>query len=97
MNKPWVCITMDYMKATTTSADAVTKSNVEGFTPGDIVQWSHELKGRAVSAYGEVSAVMRKNMWVNLLGKEWKVAIHEAILVYRPETEEENEENEEND
>jgi len=81
---------MVYMKSTSpTGAAAVKNSGNEGFVIGDIVQWTHEHKGRAVAAFGEVSSVMRKNMWVSLLGKEWKVSIHDASLVYRPETEEE--------
>ena len=75
---------MIHMKATNTTAAVIVKtSGEEGFLAGDIVQWTHEHKGRGVTAYGEVSGVMRKNMWVSLLGKQWKVNIHEASLVYR--------------
>ena len=83
-----------HMKATNANTATIVKnSGDEGFVTGDIVQWTHEHKGRGVAAFGEVSSVMRKNMWVSLLGKEWKVNIQEATLVYRSETEEENEEN----
>lgn len=82
------------MRSTSTiGATTVKNSGNEEFIVGDIVQWTHEHKGRGVTAYGEVSGLMRKNMWVSLLGKEWKVNIHDANLVYRPETEEENKEN----
>jgi hypothetical protein len=75
---------MIQMKATTRAASAIKKSGIEEFKPGDIVQWAHEQKGRAATAYGEVTSVMRKNMWVNLLGKEWKVSLQEASLIHRP-------------
>jgi hypothetical protein len=47
-----------YMKATSSSAVAVKKTGIEQFEPGDIVQWAHEQKGRAVTAYGEVTSIM---------------------------------------
>ena len=77
---------MVHMKATNTTAAVIVKnSGHEGFLTGDIVQWTHEHKGRGVDAYGQVSDIMQKNMWVSLLGKEWKVSILEANLIYRPE------------
>ena len=79
---------MVHMKATSTAANNMKKSGIEEFEPGDIVQWAHEQKGRAVIAYGEVTSVMRKNMWVNLLGKEWKVPLQEANLIHRPVSQE---------
>mgnify|MGYP003633180381 FL=1 len=77
-----------HMKATSSSAMVVKKTGIEQFEPGDIVQWAHQQKGRAVTAYGEVTSIMKKNMWVNLLGKEWKVSILDASLIHRPELKE---------
>ena len=86
---------MIHMKSTNpTTATTVKNSGNEGFVVGDIVQWTHDHKGRGVIAYGEVSGIMRKNMWVNLLGKEWKVNIQEAALIHRPEPVTEAEDNE---
>jgi len=79
---------MVHMKATSSSAMIVKKTGIEQYRFGDIVQWSHEQKGRTVTAYGEVTSIMKKNMWVNLLGKEWKVSIQDASLIYRPELKE---------
>ena len=77
------------MKSTsTTGAMMVKNSGTEEFVVGDIVQWIHEHKGRGLTAYGEVSGIMQKNMWVSLLGKEWKVSIHDASLICRPEAKE---------
>ena len=86
---------MIYMKATDTNTAAIVKnSGHEGFLIGDIVQWTHEYKGRGVTAFGEVSNIMRKNMWVNLLGKQWKVNIQEATLIHRVEEKPETIDNE---
>tara|TARA_Y100000389_G_C17381578_1_gene474681 strand:- start:125 stop:412 length:288 start_codon:yes stop_codon:yes gene_type:complete len=75
---------MIHMKSTNPIAASIVKSSGnEEFVVGDIVQWTHDHKGRGVIAYGEVSGIMRKNMWVSLLGKEWKVNIQEASLIHR--------------